>query len=203
LLLDRRILPLVVVLGCGGDPQPQPNTHCSGFVGDKNLAPEIELLTIDPEGAQKTMDDGGRIALIEPPQGGRVVFAGVRARNLDTCPLKLTGVLRNTDTDKIALEKRPVNFLAADDGWAYAEQPMQISSYTNVAVCPNEWSTKNINDTTYELEVQVEDKAGRTATKKAMVTPYCGEPDKAAVCACICHVDYKLGQCPGDPDAGP
>ena len=57
-------------------------------------------------------------------------------------------------------------------------QPNQISSYSNVAVCPNEWSTMDINDQSYRLEVLVKDKEGRTAKKTAMVTPYCAESDK-------------------------
>jgi hypothetical protein len=191
----------VLLAACNGDPV---NTVCSGFVGDPSLAAEIELLTLSPEGQAVAVTEGGRVALIEAPQGGKHVFAGFRARNLDTCPISITGQLRDPATGQVRFEGRPVSFVDGDDGWAYPRQRDAISSYANIPVCPNGWSTMDIFDQPYELVLTARDRDGRTVTRTAVVTPSCAQPTLEANCRCTCAQGYDMDvPCPAPGDAGP
>jgi hypothetical protein len=166
---------------------------CSGFVGDPDAAPEIELLVLGLGDEPMAMAAGARVPLIEAPQGGKHIFAGVRARNLDTCPVSLTGVLRDPASRQVRFEGRPVQFLDGGDGWAYPRERGQISSYANIPVCPNSWATKDIHEQEYELEVTARDRGGRMAMRALPVTPFCAEPEREAVCRCTCELGYVMG----------
>jgi hypothetical protein len=175
----------------------------AGFVGD--AGEEVELVVTALLGATATeVKDGDAVPLVFPPQGGRVIFAGVRARNLDTCAVTLTGVLRDPATKQVRLDARTVNLLGAADGWAETDAS-DYSTFSNIPVCPNEWSDTDVMGNVYELEITVADRGGRTGTKKLSVTPVCAEPALEAECRCLCHAGYKLGEACSDtglPDAG-
>ncbi|MCC6999828.1 MAG: hypothetical protein IT370_34820, partial [Deltaproteobacteria bacterium] len=94
MLLARCALVLVAVLaaGCPKDP---PDPCQLGFVGDKAAQPSLEVIYLYADGTVRPALEGGEAPLIEPPQGGRVIFAGVRARNVDACAATLSGALRD------------------------------------------------------------------------------------------------------------
>jgi hypothetical protein len=143
--------------------------------------------------------DGDVAPLIDPPQGGRVIFAGVRATNIDPCGVVLTGSLRDLTTNAVRFDTRTLNLEPTDDGWGGSEDD-QISSFANIPVCGNSWSPTNIYGTEYELEVALIDAEGHSTSVKARVVPGCVEPgDKETECLCICKGGYVLGEC---ADAG-
>jgi hypothetical protein len=168
------------------------------FLGDPLLAPEIELYVLGLDPRPAAVVDGDRVPLIQAPQGGKHIFAGFRARNLDMCPVAITGVVRDTSTGQVRFERRPVVFRDGGDGWAYPREPDQISSYANIAVCPNSWATKDIFEQSFELELTARDREGRTVTVTRVVTPYCAQPEREADCLCSCAQGYVMErQCPG------
>jgi hypothetical protein len=207
-------LAVVAAGGCGdggladaGGDAPQ---RCSGFVGDRASPVEVEAILTEPERYDDGMiaalrpvlgTQGARVPLIQAPQGGKHVFAGVRVRNLDTCPVRLVGTLRDT-SGFIRFESRPVDMLAGDEGWAYAADPAQIGSYANIPVCPNVWSDRDIHEQPYELELRVSDAENRNGLVTLSVVPFCGEPAHEGDCRCSCEVDAVLG-CACGADAGP
>ena len=128
------------------------------------------------------LSDGDSVPLILPPQGGRVIFVGVRATNVDGCGLQLTGALRDLATQQVRVDSRTVNLIDTGDGYGVSGTPSTavstaISDFSNIPVCPNEWSSTNVYGTAYGLEVTIKDREGRTLTKKIQVTPECGQPD--------------------------
>ncbi len=210
------LLPLLVLAAChsGGtatlDGGPEggeggagggPNPCDAGFLGDRDGAPELTMIALGADGGVAPLQDGDTVALVFPPQGGRVIFAGARATNLDACAVQITGALRDETTKQVRVDARTVNLLRSGDGWGESD-PTDISSFANVAVCPNEWSKTNIYGTEYQLSLSVTDAEGRTASVTLEVTPACAQPENAAECMCICMGGYVLGQSCADAGAG-
>jgi hypothetical protein len=205
----------IVLCGCpGGDDEPPPDAGpppCAlPVVGDPADDIEIELVVLGDGGALDTLDEASpmqAVSLFKPPQGGRVIFAGVRARNLDPCGVQLGGGLRDIASDKIVPEMRTVNLEPDGQGWAGSD-PADITTFSNIAVCPNQWSDRDAFELPYELSVAVRERGtGRTAQSVVTAVPrcsadvsHCEQGDAActpeqlvADCECICDVDYVLG----------
>jgi hypothetical protein len=200
----------VAVIACSpSSPTPEPDGGTSssstgGFTcalkdsGDPTKDIELELTVRGIDDNSTLLKDGDTVPLITPPQGGRVVFIGVRARNLSPCGVVLSGVVGDPSSKKIMLDERTVNLRTGADGWATSIDS-NIASFANVAVCPNEWSDADLFDSPYDLSLTLTDKKGRTATKKVSATPKCAETDPTLdkECHCICKHGYVLGQtCP-------
>jgi hypothetical protein len=188
--------------GCGPDTEP-PVAFDAGadakigckrpFIGDPTKELEVEIIALRADYTSAPVAEGDSVALLFPPQGGRVIFAGVRARNVDPCNAQLTGVVRDLETKQIRVDSRTVTLEATEDGWGRSADS-DIASFANVPMCPNSWSKPNIYGTTYELELTLADRAKHEVTKTVRVIPACAEPDNAAECACICKGGYVLGE---------
>src|SRR5262249_21134587 len=135
-LLMRAALIIAAAWAVAGCSSPDP---CE--VGDPGQPLAIRAVVLDADLAPVQAADGARVALMRPPQGGRVLYAGVEAQNLDRCKAaNLVGALRDPATHAVyGLEGRPVVLAGGRDGWAEAGE-QQPSSYANVAVCPNQLS---------------------------------------------------------------
>lgn len=196
----------LVVTGCPADTDPDgggPEGCPAGFIGDPSKEIEIELRALRADGTDVPIADGDELAIVTPPQGGRVSFVGVRARNLDGCGVQVTGALRDLGSAQIRVDGRTVNLRKEPDGWGTTGQGTMtdfsssaaIGDYSNVPVCPNQWADVDVFDHTFELEVLVQDSRKKKATKVIKVTPRCSEPGaKETACRCLCKQGYVLGQ---------
>ena len=189
-------LLLVILTGCGNG-----GTACPRIVGDATQPMEVRILVRDETGAVTAVSDGAEVPLVQPPQGGKVVFAGIRAPNLDTCgAVEITGSMRDgtSANDRIVgLDGRPIDLVPAADGWAESAEPDQLSSYSNIPVCPNHTSTRDLYGQDYQLTVSVRDVSDRRGSASVIVRPYCAEPQFEAECLCTCKQGYVLGSpCP-------
>lgn len=186
--------------GCGPETNPPVDAGTDAkpgcmrpFIGDATKEIEIEIIALRPDYTSVPVVEGDSVALLFPPQGGRVIFAGVRARNVDPCSAQLIGAVRDLDTKQVRVDSRTINLEATDDGWGRSVES-DIASFANVPMCPNSWSKPNIYGTSYELELTLTDRAKRKGTKKVGVIPACAEPENAAECTCICKGGYVLGE---------
>ncbi len=174
-------------------------------VGDRGLPMELLAMTWDARAGEPVdLVDGGEVVLRRPIQGGKVIYVGVRARNVDGCGVQLTGALRDaTSREVIALEQRPVRLVARADGWAVPATPLE-QSLANVAACPNADAEVDLDGNRWELELRLEElQGGRRATLNLMVRPRC-PADEAFECACECDSDFQIGgECPVDPGDEP
>jgi hypothetical protein len=176
-------------------------------VGDPAAPATIDLVTRLADGTFVPLTEDAPLPIVVPPQSGQFVLPGVRAHNMQTCGVQLTMGLRDECTGTfIGSEGRPVNLVVLDgadaaDGAGPAD-PTQISNFANVAVCPNNSSSRNVQDERYMLEAVAIDRDGRTATAKVHVIPYCADPSALAVCQCTCTRGYTGPCATPPPDAG-
>lgn len=195
----------------GVEAAPDAPSDCpAGFLGDPGKPIEIELRALRADGTDVPLVDGNDLAVVFPPQGGRVTFVGVRAINLDGCGVQVTGALRDLGSRQIRIDGRTVNLRKEPDGWGTTgqgtitniEDSAAIGDYSNIPVCPNQWADVDVFDQPFELEVVVQDRRKKTMTKVIKVTPRCAEPgEKETACKCLCKKGYVLGQSCGE-DAG-
>lgn len=195
--------------GCPDNPPNPPNDGGAGgssctleYVGDKDAPIEIEVVTLDPDYVAQPFTDGGDASILFPPQGGRVIFAGVRAKNLDPCAVRLTGAMRDPVTMQVRIDTRTVNLDPTEDGWGQSDAG-DISTFSNIPVCPNNWSDQDVFDQTFGLEMRVKDKDGKEGSAVLNVVPRCNEvktvdgQDLQKDCLCICKEGYVTGEmCP-------
>ena len=200
--MKRALLLLGLVPTLFACPDDTPK-EC--FVGDPAQAPVIEAVFRDVNNEMKPLAEGGEVPLILPPQGGKVMVVGVRAKNLDGCPITIATSIRDTcSASIIALENRPVTLEQTSDGWLAPVLPAELINYSNLPACPRANLERDVHDQPYVLTIRVEDKAGRKAETTVEIVPTCAEPEFMEQCLCECDDDYNLGQdCTGErPDAG-
>lgn len=196
------VLTFALSTACGADPPADPVPCTAGFLGDASSPVAFELTAVAPDYVTEPLADGGTISLMQPPQGGQVLFVGARVTNVDSCGLKITGALRDEKTQQVRFDTRSINLIPTGDGWGVtgpigANVAGLISNFSNIPVCANQWSTTDVDGHEYGLEVTITDRGGRTLLKKIRVTPECDEPSSAVNCVCICRAGYVPGgDCP-------
>jgi hypothetical protein len=184
---------------CGGSTDkpsrpPPPKPVCmTGFVGDASQPLQLELIASDgASGSFQDVVDGGDVPLAFAPQGGYLIYAAVRARNLDVCGAQLSGALRDIDSGvAFGVDSRPVDLKEGADGW-WLPDAKNSSNLTNIGVCPDFLST-DVHDRMFALELTLTDRTGRSAMVTAKVVPRC--PSNAADCPCQCSAGYVPGTC--------
>lgn len=164
------------------------------FVGDPGAAATMTLMVLNADDTVTDLLDGGALPLRFPPQGGRVGFVGVRANNVVPCGVQLSGVLRDPTTQQVRLDARTVNLRVLDGGTEAQSLATSISTWANIPLCPNQWASRDVFGNTFELEVSLTDRGGRTVSRSMNVVPYCAEPDRLEGCQCICREGYVLGE---------
>lgn len=188
----------MLVFAGGGCTSDDTQLHDSApacqlpFLGDKTKPVELQLTARDSLGKSTVLRDGSDLSILFPPQGGRVIFLGVRAKNLDPCTVRLNGAIRDLSTRQVRIDNRTINLVPHADGFGTSVDS-DISTFSNVPVCPNQWASADIFDRPYQIEVTVVDKDGRSATQKLTITPRCNESGREDECHCICKGGYILG----------
>ena len=196
---------LVFALACAEETAEGEQDSKSCFFGDESKPLEFDIVHRDADGECVSTEEMGEIPLIQPPQGGKVLFVGVRARNLNGCGLTLATALVEPDTGSvISLERRPVMLEPVGDGWMEPERPTEASNYSNLPACPRADLERSIEGEPYELRVSITDKDGRKGSASMQVIPICGESKLAELCQCECSKDYRLGgACSKPAEAAP
>ncbi|MFO0550381.1 MAG: hypothetical protein U0271_18445 [Polyangiaceae bacterium] len=185
----------------GGTGGEGPTPCAAGFLGDPKGEPQLQVFAWGADGANHDLSDGSTVDLIQPPQGGRVVYVSVRATNVSACGLTLTGGLRDPDSNQIRFDTRSIALHDTGDGWGEVTSG-DLASYANVPVCHNLWTDKDIYDTPFTLEATLTDGEGNQATSSFSVVPTCAEPALLDECLCICEGGYTLDTVCGAGGAG-
>ena len=176
------------------------------YPGDPNGEPTFEPTALEPDGTvgpdgpgvrSAALSQGGTVSIIEPPQGGRVAFLGVRgAANLDPCGVTLLGALQDPISGRVQIDQRTLNLKPGPDGLGTSDDT-DIFTFSNVFLCPNNWANQDVFDRDYKLTLILRDQNERSVTRFLTVRPVCDVPSQASRCRCICKQGYKLGDpCP-------
>jgi hypothetical protein len=204
-VLLRQLAPLVLLIGCGGGsggPDAQPDAIPCATVGDLTQPVEMQVVYRTSTGIAAPLEDGAELPLVNPPQGGKILLVGVRVKNVDLCQATVQVAMKDLVTGRVAgIERRPVAWRIADDGFAEPSQPHEISDYANVPVCPNANIAQDIDGNPWQLEVRFYDRDQHATEQLLTVTPSCADDVDPALCMCECAMD--VGATCGAPDAGP
>ncbi|HEX8435369.1 hypothetical protein [Archangium sp.] len=167
------------------------------YLGDPNVKPDFTPTALGPDGTSSPLTEGSTVSIIEPFQGGRVSFIGVRdVINMDPCGATILGALKDPISRRQVLDSRTINLQRSPDGRG-STTDADDSSFSNVTLCPNQWSSQDIFDQAYELTVILTDRRGKALQKILTVRPACNKPGEDAICRCICKAGYRLGEpCP-------
>ena len=196
--------------GCPSETDPPTDAGADSgggcklpYVGDKDADIELELVVLDADYVAHPFKAGGDASILVPPQGGRVIFAGVRAKNLNPCAVRLAGAVRDPATDQVRIDTRTTNLDVPGDGWAQSDES-DIATFSNVPVCSNNWASTDIFDQTFTLVVSLKDRDGKEAKAELDVVPRCDEKkitldsgqmiDVQKDCLCICKQGYVTGE---------
>ncbi len=188
----------IFVPACSAQPvEPPDDAGVIGactlpYLGDPNAPIEMDVVALGPTHKLETITDGSDISLILPPQGGRVIFAGVHATNVKPCAVRLSGSLQDPVSKQVRLDSRIINLQVTPDGFGQSDIS-DIFTFANIATCPNQWSDQDLMDKTYTLTVSLTDKEDKKLTKTLKVVPRCDESGQINGCRCQCTKGYVLG----------
>ena len=176
-----------------GSPDAAP-TCALGFLGDPTQPTILQLIVRDVSGVSVPLADGDTVPLVTPPQGGKVIFIGVRATNISPCSVELSGALRDPVSQQLRLDGRGMNLTPTGDGWGQSADT-NLSTFANIPVCPNQWAMQDLYGQPFELTVKLSDPLGHAASSTLHVTPACTESGSLGKeCTCTCKQGYVLGQ---------
>jgi hypothetical protein len=191
---------LAGVAGCG---EPRKVTCAAGFIGDPSKPPQAVMVYTD--GASQVLSEarvGQAIPLEPPPQGGYVMYLAARVLNMDAC-VEFRGNLKDPTTgSQVGFDARDSRLRVQRDGWGWPD-PTSNSNLSNVNGCPD-YSTRDVQDQTYTLEMTVADRDGRSVAVTQPIVPTCmlSDPATKADCICACSANYVLGKCTSSSDGG-
>lgn len=186
--------------GASASTSTSSGTCEAAYLGDPSLPIEMEPVFMAPDESVQPLADGATVPLVFPPQGGRVIFIGVRATNLSPCGAKLTGAARDLTTGQIRFDARPLNLAVGPDGKG-GSIAGDLSSFSNVPICPNQWASTNAFDETFGIEIQLQDRDGKKAEITLQAKLSCAEPANEEGCKCICKEGYTTDQICNEPVA--
>ena len=215
--LRLEILATVVALvGCA--PPDQASVASAGTGGTTDSAGDalpdsgplvVSAIELDPNmGTYRLVNDGDSVSLLFAPQGGHVLFIGVRVRNLDSTKIELSSRILDPTTKAIVQQDiRDTKMVAVpgEPGLLQTDSS-HISLVSNIALCPD-YNDFDIVDQPYVMQILVteENAQGSTGSVTLKVTPMCppGDGGASLLCNCECHAGYTLGKCSlGSGDAG-
>jgi len=168
------------------------------IAGDPQQALEVNVVYRTTDTFMPIPVAPAQAQLIQAPQGGQVLFVGVRVTNIAGCNVTISTSLVDTGTGAVAsLESRPITLEKGTDGWLQPRLPTSMSNYSNLPACPRANLTRSIDNQTYELRVRLTDAQGRMSLTSTNIVPTCGTGANATLCHCQCAQNYVQGMpCP-------
>lgn len=193
------------------------STVAAGCEEHFDSPPEIIPARLDGE-VLVPLQDGDAVELLRPIQGGHVLFIGAFVRNVNLGDGSILGELRRlpaptspgmpgailvSDERSTELTMLPHGTAAptADAGWR--QVTADINGVANIPACPD-YLPFDLVDGQLLVNIQVKDKAGRTAAAFRRVILRCSQtsPGEQQQCRCECTANYTIDRCFLRPDGG-
>jgi hypothetical protein len=183
-----KLSPLLLLVAACPGPESRARCEDQRVVGDASAPIELQLVSM-----MGPLMDGDAIGLSVPPQGGFVIYAGARARNLRACNVTMRAHLIDPGSGNALtnLDQRSADLLLETSGyWGPATKNLEFD-LPNIPACPDALGV-GIADREAILEVTVTDSAGKTARGSVRVVPRCNRLPR---CSCVCGPNYQPGSC--------
>jgi hypothetical protein len=198
------VIASALALGCSAPASNHRSVCAPGFVGELSQVPEVQMVISDGKAdAPIKLNDRDLVPLVEPEQGGYVIYAGVEAHNLDPCGVVMLSSLRDRTTGEVlSFDGRTVTLEVGVDGWA-RPTPGNLSTVANINACPS-YGANDVVGQVYDLEIKLTDREQRSVSTVLQVVPSCMQSDagQQSHCVCTCSANYSLGKCNFDGGAG-
>jgi hypothetical protein len=156
----------------------------------------------------RMLSDGDPVDLVQPPQGGHVVFIGAKVQNCPSDVVDLMVRFRRPESGAIIQqERRTVAMEVIADEPEFMRPKDSPSQVGQPALCPD-YESEDVLGQELTLEVEVSPlyvALPVKATATRLVVPTCDRAVDRALCVCECTANYVLGRCPvtkDPPDAG-
>jgi hypothetical protein len=173
------------------DDDEPPRMICP--IGDLDAQTEIEIVHRNGEGAMTVTSSGAEVPVQYAIQGGFVLYASIRAKNIDGCSTVISAELRDAcDRLLIAGDRRSVSLVPAGDGWGEPQNPTDPGFYANIPACPRVVAERDIEGEPHILEVTAIDADGRRASASVPITPICLDNEYLEGCICECDGGYTV-----------
>ena len=132
--------------------------------------------------------DAGDVFLEDAPQGGFVLYVGVRAKNT-TCEVLLRGsFIDPTNGFEYAFDGRPSLLKIGLDGWGMPE-PKDYSALVNLVPCPD-YHDKDVVGSPFLLNLEAQT-GSQTINTSILIVPRC--PPSEDYCNRECSSLYDAG----------
>ena len=180
---------------CACPGQPAPARPCTQHLwGDGAQPMQLQLVGVGPNGGPVELRDGDPLALLVPPQGGSVLYAGARAANLMACNVNMSAFLREADGGSALtnLDARSSNLEEQHGSFLGPRSDHLTSDLPNIPACPDALG-KGVAGKNAILDLTLTDAAGKVGKAQLRVVPTC--PPGDARCACLCGPNYRSGGC--------
>jgi hypothetical protein len=172
---------------------------CGGASPPSAASLDVAITMYDQTARQlTTVNDGDTVDLVFPPQGGFVMFVGVKVRGLSSPNVRLEASLLDTNGTSLASDTRQLTLHpASNDATLWLPDLSSYVDVANITVCP---SYDNVDrfGRPYQLECSVTElSTQRTGKTRRLVVPACRQTDVSLQqrCRCLCAANYTDGKC--------
>jgi hypothetical protein len=156
----------------------------------------------------RMLQDGDPVDLVQPPQGGHVIFIGAKVQGCPSDVVELLVRFRRAEGGAIIQEEKRTVAMEAVPGEPDTMRPKDSPSQVGQpALCPD-YDSEDVLGQEMTLEVEVRPlyvEPPVLATARRRVVPTCDRALDQKLCKCECTANYVLGRCPvvrGSLDAG-
>lgn len=203
--IQTKTFLLLVVAATAGCPANCGTTTetCASQVGDLSADIELDLVLRTSAGENLHAGDGALAPLLRAPQGGLVMFAGPRARNLNGCDVEVTATVEDPCSGAVLSQgTASISLVEDEEGYAVPAEPHFLRHFVHLPMCPSAAAVRNVNDEPYRLRLRIKDARGREAEVTRRVVPTCTQQDVTAFCQCACNANYDVNRQCAEQDAG-
>lgn len=182
---------LLCLWGCSAGPSTE---QCASLA----VAP-AEFIT---EGQPLALlDSGADVALVHPPQGGRVILIGAQIGNITTDIADIKTTLFGPDGSTYTEAARTIALVPVPGQPGLMQPDLRTrTQVSHMTMCPVH-GDRDIVDQTWTLEVSITEydvDCPRTGSTRVDVVPRCvdTDPTELSNCRCLCQVGGSLTGCP-------
>jgi hypothetical protein len=183
------------------------------FDGPPEIEPAELVFSAGGEAMLRPIRDGDTVQLLQPVQGGYVLYVGALGKHLSLKSTSLLGELRRSQAADGTPLEQPGGVMYSDERSVKVEPFVSLSTTQRVMPDPNE--VANIPGCPNPLDVDVvdnplflvltyKDATGRSVQAVRSVVPRCMQSDEMerGSCICQCLAGYTTARCFRPSDGG-